>query len=229
MHRLKKYFFNKDQSNQNMKKKITGGVPEPTIRRLPTYLNLIRKLEGEEINISSTAIAKALKLDSTQVTKDIAFTGITGKTRVGYEITELIDAIEEFLGFRKTDVAFLVGTGKLGASLMGYSGFGFKGLKIIAGFDTDPNLVGKEIENIKILHFNKMKDLAERMHVSIGIITTPASESQEVAEEMIEAGIRAIWNFSPTHLNVPDTVVVENTSIYPNLALLFNKMKALEN
>lgn len=225
MQRLKKYFFNHDYYIQNMKKKSRSGVPEPSIRRLPTYLNHIRKLEGKQTYISSTGIARELILDSTQVTKDIAYTGITGKTRLGYKITELINSIEEFLGFRKTNKAFIVGTGRLGAALMGYSGFDQKGLKIIAGFDIDPNLVDSEIENIKVLHLSKIKNIAERMHVNIGIIATPASESQAVVNIMVEAGIRAIWNFSPTHLKVPDSVVVENSSIYPNLALLFNKMK----
>lgn len=209
-----------------MKKKITGGVPEPTIRRLPAYLNLIRKLAKEEEQfISSTKIAKELRLDSTQVTKDISFTGVTGKTRVGYDILELIDAIEEFLGFRKMDQAFLVGAGKLGAALMGYSGFDIKGLEIIAAFDIEDYLVGSEIEGIKVLHYNKMSNLAKRMHVSIGIITTPASKAQEVADAMIDAGISGIWNFTPSNIKVPDSVAIENTSIYPNLAVLFNKMR----
>lgn len=212
-----------------MKKQKTSGVPEPTLRRLPAYLNLIRRLSREEVTqISSTTIAKELKLDSTQVTKDIAFTGITGKTRVGFDIVDLIDAIEEFLGFRKTDQAFLVGTGKLGSALVGYSGFNIKGLKIIAAFDVDKDLVGTEIDGVQVLHYKKMKNLAERMHVSIGIITTPASKAQEVADAMVEAGISGIWNFTPSNIKVPDTVVVENSSIYPNLAVLFNKMKQIK-
>lgn len=212
-----------------MKKQKTSGVPEPTIRRLPAYLNLIRRLSREGVmQISSTAIAKELMLDSTQVTKDIAFTGVTGKTRVGFEIFELIDAIEEFLGFKRTDQAFLVGTGKLGSALMGYSGFNIKGLKIIAAFDVDEDLVGTEIEGIPILHYNKLKNLAERMHIRIGIITSPASKAQEVADAMVESGISGIWNFTPSNIKVPDNVVVENSSIYPNLAVLFNKMKQIK-
>lgn len=217
-----------EKSKKN-KQKSVGGVPEPTIRRLPAYLNLIKSfLKEGMIQVSSSHIAKALKVDSTQVTKDIAHTGITGKTRVGYDTQELIDAIEIFLGFRKTDEAFLVGAGKLGSALVGYAGFEIKGLKIIAAFDTNEKLVGTNIDGVQILHFDKLSNLAQRMHVSIGIITTPAANAQEVADTMVEAGIRGIWNFTPRNLNVPDHVVVENSSIYPNLAVLFNKMQKKE-
>ena len=212
------------------KKSVSRGVPEPTIRRLPMYLSLVRRFatEGEE-TVSSTQIAKVLKFDSTQVTKDIAYTGITGKTRVGYVIIELAEAIEEFLGFNKMDSAFLVGAGKLGTALLSYSGFNIKGLKVIAAFDTDENIVGTEVNGVKILPYKKMADLAKRMHVTIGIITAPAVHAQGIADEMVGAGIKGIWNFSPRNIDVPDEIAIENTSIYPNLAILFNKMKKIEN
>jgi redox-sensing transcriptional repressor len=217
------------ENPKKKKQKSVGGVPEPTIRRLPAYLNLIKSfLKEGKVTVSSSHIARELKVDSTQVTKDIAYTGITGKTRVGFDTQELIDAIEIFLGFRKTDQAFLVGAGKLGSALVGYTGFDVKGLQIIAAFDVDENVVGTEIDGVKVLHFDKLSNLAQRMHVSIGIITTPAAIAQEVTDIMVEAGIRGIWNFTPKNLKVPDHVVVENSSIYPNLAVLFNKMQKQE-
>ncbi len=211
------------------KKSVLRGVPEPTIRRLPMYLSLVRRFatEGDE-TVSSTQIAKVLKFDSTQVTKDIAYTGITGKTRVGYVIIELAEAIEELLGFNKVDSAFLVGAGKLGTALLSYSGFNIKGLKVIAAFDTDYNIVGTEVNGVKILPYSKMADLAKRMHVTIGIICTPAVYAQDVSNDMVGAGIKGIWNFSPRNLDVPDDIAIENTSIYPNLAILFNKMKKIQ-
>lgn len=213
-----------------IKKSVLRGVPEPTIRRLPMYLSLVRRFatEGEE-TVSSTQIAKVLKFDSTQVTKDIAYTGIIGKTRVGYVIIELAEAIEEFLGFNKMDSAFLVGAGKLGTALLSYTGFNIKGLKVIAAFDIDENVVGTEVNGVKILPYIKMADLAKRMHVTIGIITVPAVHAQDIADEMVGAGIKGIWNFSPRNIDVPSEVAIENTSIYPNLAILFNKMKKIEN
>jgi redox-sensing transcriptional repressor len=126
------------------------------------------------------------------------------------------------------DHAFLVGAGQLGAALIGYSGFDIKGLKLIAAFDVDESKVGTEINGIQVLHLDKMSNLVQRMHISIGIITTPARHAQEVADMMVEAGIKGIWNFTPTNLRIPDNVAIENTSIYPNLAVLFNKMKTLD-
>lgn len=231
MLRLKNYFFIKFEMEKSKKKKqkSVGGVPEPTIRRLPSYLNLIKGfLKEDKEHVSSSLIARELKVDPTQVTKDIAYTGITGKTRVGYDTRELIDAIEIFLGFRNMDQAFLAGAGKLGSALVGYTGLVNKGLKIIAAFDIDEKLVGTDIDGVQVLHFEKLANLAQRMHVSIGIITTPAAIAQEVADVMVGAGIRGIWNFTPKNLKVPDHVVVENSSIYPNLAVLFSKMQKPE-
>lgn len=216
------------KDKDKISKVFSTGVPEPSIRRMPTYLNFARtKLKEGVEHISSRAIAQALSLDSTQVTKDLAYTKIVGKTRVGYNTKDLIKELEDFLGFNKTDVAFLVGAGNLGMALLSYIGFNNSGLKIIAAFDTNSEIINEEVNGVKILHYNKFTNLTKRMHVNIGIITTPANVAQNVANDMIESGIKAIWNFSPCNIKVPDDVVIENTSIYTNLALLFNKMKSL--
>lgn len=217
------------KSKSKINKSIIKGVPEPSIRRMPAYLNYLKKLNNNEVkNISSRTIAGDLNLDPTQVTKDIGYTGIVGKTRVGYNLIELINELEDFLGFNKTDEAFLVGAGNLGRALLSYIGFNNSGLKIIAAFDVDKEIIGTEINDVKILDYKKLTNLLDRMHIGIGIITTPANISQQIANDMIKHGVKAIWNFSPANLIVPEHVVVENTSIYTNLALLFNKMKQQE-
>ena len=210
-------------------KKIAPGVPEPTLRRMPAYLNLARSLHREGItHISSTRIARDVGVDPTQVTKDLAFTQVVGKTKVGYAVIDLIESLQDFLGYKKMNEAFLIGAGNLGKALMSYNGFDDHGLKIIAAFDINPAIVGMEVNGLKVLHFDKFRDLAERMHVSVGILTLPAESAQSVADLLIAWGIKGIWNFSPQIIKVPSHVTVVNTSIYANLAVLFNKMSTLE-
>ena len=197
-------------------------VPEPTIRRLPGYLYFLEQARGEGIiNISAPAIAKSLKCDSTQVVKDLAYTGIKGKPGVGYNTYELIHALEVFLGFNKMNEAFLVGAGNLGSALMAFQEHQSLGLKIIAGFDTDEKKVGKTIGGIHVLEYNKMFNLSDRLHVRIGIITTPDHAAQDVAEDMVNCNIKAIWNFSSANLRVPEDIIVQNTSMSYAALLLY--------
>ena len=201
----------------------TIGIPEPSIRRLPLYLSYARTIDDRK-NITAPQIARALNLDSTQVTKDISFTGIIGKTRVGYDINQLITGLEEFLGYNKKNEAFLIGAGNLGSALIKYKGFEDSGLKIIAAFDIDEQKIGKQFEGIEVLAVSKFENLAERMHIRIGILTVPSEYAQEYADMMISCGIKAIWNFTPVPINAPEDIIIENTSIYSNLAVIINKL-----
>jgi redox-sensing transcriptional repressor len=179
----------------------------------------------EEQFVTAPAIARLLHLDPTQVVKDLSFTGISGKPRVGYLVAELIVALEEFLGYNRTHEAFLVGVGYLGSALIQYQGFRESGLKIVAAFDIDKHKVGTEVGGVPVFHLEKFRDLASRLHISIGILTTPASAAQPVADLMVGWGIKAIWNFAPIPLIVPDHVIVQDTHIYANLAVILNKLK----
>lgn len=205
---------------------IVQPVPEPTVRRMPGYLNLLRDMQRrDEQFITAPAIAKLMHLDPTQVVKDLSFTGISGKPRVGYIVSELVLALEEFLGYNRTHEAFLVGAGYLGSALIQYQGFRESGLKIVAAFDIDKRKVGTELSGVPVFHLDKFRDLAGRLHISIGILTTPASAAQAVADLMVGWGIRAIWNFAPIPLIVPNHVIVQDTHIYANLAVILNKLK----
>ncbi|MGE5499678.1 MAG: redox-sensing transcriptional repressor Rex, partial [Syntrophothermus sp.] len=197
----------------------------PTLRRLPVYLQYLKDLQKDGRNeVSTTHIAGELKLDPTQVRKDLAYTGIIGKPKVGYEIDLLIGAIEDFLNWNNLSDAFLVGAGNLGAALLGYEGFKKYGLNIVAAFDNDPNVAGREIKGIPVLPVEKLPDLASRMHVNIGILTLPASEAQSSAEMMVLGGIKAIWNFAPVTLKLPDDIIVENAGFSASLAVLTRKL-----
>jgi redox-sensing transcriptional repressor len=208
------------------KNKVQAQVPEPTLKRLPGYLYFLERAREEGIiNISAPAIAKSLKCDSTQVVKDLAYTGIKGKPGVGYNTYELIHALEIFLGFNRINEAFLVGTGNLGSALMAFQEHQSLGLKIIAGFDVDEEKIGKAIGGIHVLDYNKMFSLAERLNVKIGIITTPDHAAQDVAEDMVNCGIKAIWNFSPANLDLPEDIIVQNTSMSSYAAVLLHRLQ----
>jgi redox-sensing transcriptional repressor len=201
-------------------------VPEHTIRRLSVYLrHLYIARENSQFNVSAPSMGKELNFDPTQIVKDLSKTGIKGKPRAGYNTFELIQCIENYLNFDKSNSAFLVGAGHLGSSLTAYPQLESFGLKIVASFDVDPEKTGKLINNIKILHIDKLPGLAKRLKVEIGILTTPAEVAQQAANYMIESGIRAIWNFAPINLKVPDNIIVQNTSMYSNVAIMLKKLQ----
>lgn len=203
-------------------------VPEPTLRRLPGYLFYLEKVKEEGVlNISAPSIGKALNCDPTQVVKDLAVTGVKGKPRVGYNTYELCQALEEFLGFNRVNEAFLVGAGNLGSALMGYQEHQTLGIKIIAAFDVDENKIGKQIGGIHVLEYNKLFQLADRLNVRIAILTTPNEVAQDVAEDLVACGIQAIWNFTRSNLDLPENIVVENTSMSSYAAVLLRKLNRL--
>lgn len=202
-------------------------APEPTLRRLPLYHRYLKALqEGVEegASVSCTQIAASLGLDPTQVRKDIEVTGIVGRPRVGYTVGELITAIENFLGWDNVREAFLVGAGNLGIALLGYRKFAECGLEIVAAFDGDGRKVGRVVHGKHVLPMEKLVDLMRRMHVRIGIITVPAEGAQAVADLLVEGGVRAIWNFAPVQLSVPEDVIVRNEDLYCSLAALSQRL-----
>ena len=200
-------------------------APLPSVRRLPVYLRLLYELKaGGQESVSCPLIADELGLVSVQVRKDLAITGIVGKPKVGYQTSELISAIESFLGWNNTRDAFLVGVGSLGTALLGYEGFGASNLNIVAGFDNNPKKVGKIIHGKKVMPMEKFTNLVRRMHILIGILTVPAPAAQGIADVMIGAGIRAIWNYTPGSLRVPDSVIVEDVRLASSLAALSSRL-----
>ncbi|MBN2685849.1 MAG: redox-sensing transcriptional repressor Rex [Pontiellaceae bacterium] len=201
----------------------TAGVP--TLKRLPLYLRLLRQMkeQGEEY-ASGAVVARELGLDPIVVRKDLAITGAVGRPRLGFPMDEIISAIEDFLGWSNTSDAFLVGVGNLGRALLGYRGFEQHGMKIVAAFDSDPEIIGTKVHGKTIMDVAKMPALAKRMHVQIGVLTVTASVAQGVADMMIKGGIRAIWNFTPTTLDVPDTVILQREELASSLAVLSHRL-----
>ena len=202
-------------------------APLPSIKRLPIYLNMLRlmQVKGRPV-VSCTHIADDLHLDPTQVRKDLAITGIIGRPKVGYQVPELIQSIESFLGWKNVNEAFLVGAGSLGSALLGYDGFEHLGLKITAAFDSHPEKIGKIVHGHEVLSLDQLPSLAARMHVHIGVLTVPAGAAQSVADVLIGSGLRAIWNFTATRLDAPPDTIVENVELASSLAVLSSKLEA---
>ena len=200
-------------------------VPEPTLRRLPWYLSNIKlmKEKGEQY-VSSTQISKEINIDASQIAKDLSYVNISGRTRVGYNIDALIEVLESFLGFTNMHKAFLFGVGSLGAALLRDSGLHHFGLEIVAAFDVNPELVGKDLNGIPIFHSDDFEAKMKEYDVNIGVLTVPINIAQEITNKMVDGGIKAVWNFTPFRIRVPENIVVQNTPLYAHLAVMFNRL-----
>ena len=193
-------------------RKEADKVPEPTLRRLPWYLSNIKlmKEKGEQY-VSSTQISKEINIDASQIAKDLSYVNISGRTRVGYNIDALIEVLESFLGFTNMHKAFLFGVGSLGAALLRDSGLHHFGLEIVAAFDVNPELVGKDLNGIPIFHSDDFEAKMKEYDVNIGVLTVPINIAQEITDKMVDGGIKAVWNFTPFRIRVPENIVVQNT------------------
>ncbi|MBP3354301.1 MAG: redox-sensing transcriptional repressor Rex [Bacteroidales bacterium] len=200
-------------------------LPEPSLRRLPWYLAHVKLLMNSGVEfVSSTQIATATNVDASQVAKDLSLLEISGKTRVGYEVKSLVEVLEDFLGFKKSHKACIFGVGSLGGALLQDSGLEQYGLKVVAGFDIREDIIGKEINGISIYHINDFYKIQEEEQMVIGIITVPVDKAQECADLMVKGGVGAIWNFTPYKIKVDENVVVQETSLYAHLAVMFNRL-----
>lgn len=196
-------------------------ISRQTLERLPVYLNYLKSLvQFESANVSATSIANAMGFNHVQVRKDLAQVSSRGRPKLGYVTSELISDIKNFLGYNKLNDAVLIGVGKLGGALLSYDGFAEYGLNIVAGFDCNEKLISAQISGKKILPMHKLKNLCERMKIRLAIITVPESAAQNVCDILIDCGITGILNFAPTHLLVPENILVQNENLAVCLAVL---------
>lgn len=200
-------------------------IPEPALRRLPWYLAYVSMLREQKVEyVSSTQISRELKVDASQIAKDLSFLNIKGKTRIGYEVASLEKELEDFLGFRRGHNALIVGVGSLGAALIQDTGLSRYGLNIVAGFDVNPNIIGRTLCGIPVFDVKELALRRKQFSADIGIVTVPVEKAQEVADSLVEAGVKALWNYTPYRIRVADNIVVQNTSIYAHLAVMYNRL-----
>lgn len=192
-------------------------IPDKVINRLTLYHYILDEYKNESSEfISSTKIAELLKIDNSQVRKDMKYLNNTGKCRVGYNVKDLKLAIEQTLGFQKPKDAFIIGAGNLGSALVKYDSFSNYGLNILAMFDNDPLKVGMSINNKEVYHIRKLENLVKTLNVDIAILTVPRQFAQDTALYLANSGIKYIWNFVPCILEVPSDVKVWNENLIGN-------------
>ncbi len=202
-------------------------ISKSVLKRLPVYLTYLKSLnEDAPEHISATALAAALNMGEVQVRKDLALVSDGGRPKVGYRLTSLIEDLEQFLGYDNTNDAVLIGAGKLGRALLGYTGFSEYGLNIVAAFDADESLSGTYESGKPILPLRELESLCAAQKVLIGIITVPSAQAQTVCDLLIANGIKAIWNFAPTHLDVSAGILVQNENMATSLAVLSKHLSA---
>lgn len=201
-------------------------ISKSVLKRLPGYLSYLKSLSAESSPyISATALANALGMGEVQVRKDLAMVSDGGRPKIGYLRESLIEDISQFLGYDNTTDAILVGAGKLGQALLGYSGFEAYGLNILAAFDVAP-FSDHTDEGKPVYPISQLESFCWTNSVLMGIITVPAKYAQEVCDQLVRCGIKAIWNFAPTHLDVPGNILVQNENMATSLAVLSMHLQA---
>jgi len=186
------------------------------------YHRYLEEVRGRRTltTVTSAQIAEALDVDPTQVRKDLGSIGLRGRGRVGFNAAAVADAVRRVLGFDKTNLAIVVGAGHLGGALIAYGGFARYGLRIVAAFDSDPDRAGTELAGCPVRHTRGMSAFIRKHGISLAILTTPAEPAQKVADRLVAAGIKAIWNFAPTRLTLPDGIAVRDEHISLGLSQL---------
>lgn len=197
-------------------------IPEATVSRLPVYLRALLDLAESrpETKVSSEELARLAGVNAAKVRKDLSYLGSYGTRGVGYDIEYLLYQITRELGLTQDWPAALVGAGNLGRALASYKGFSERGFRIAALFDIDERVVGEEIAGITVRHVDDLKEVVTEDGICIGIITTPPVAAQEVAERLVDAGVRSILNFAPAVVNVPPDVNVRKVDLSIELQIL---------
>lgn len=199
----------------------TPRISEAVIRRLPVYLRYLQKLlEMDVKTVSSHEVGESLDMNPAQIRKDLAYFGEFGRKGIGYDVEYLIEKIKQILKLDRPMNVALVGAGHLGIALSNYNRYTNEKLKIVAVFDNDPTKVGTEVGFMVVSPMSDLKNKVANLDISMGIIAVPANYAQQVADQMIEAGIKGILNFAPVSLKVPSYVPLRNADFTSELQSL---------
>jgi redox-sensing transcriptional repressor len=199
----------------------TQKISEAVVRRLPIYLRFLNELTMKNVStVSSQDLGQKLDLNPAQIRKDLAYFGEFGKKGIGYDIAYLIEKIRQILKLDRHIQVALVGAGNLGRALCNYNTYLRNDMKIVAVFDAMPSKAGESINNLIVQPMNEMKNVLSELGVRIGIITVPANEAQNVANQFVDCGIEAILNFAPVIIKVPPEVRVHHADFTTELQSL---------
>jgi redox-sensing transcriptional repressor len=206
---------------QRLRSRRRAGIPEATVARLPVYLRALRALsDAGTVTVSSEALASATGVNSAKLRKDLSHLGSYGTRGVGYDVEYLDYQISRELGLTQDWAVVIVGVGNLGHALANYGGFASRGFRIAGLLDADRGRVGERIVGLDVRHFDDLEALVRDELVSIGVIATPASAAQTVADRLVAAGVTSILNFAPTVLAVPEHVDVRKVDLSIELQIL---------
>ena len=197
-------------------------IPVIALQRLPVYLNYLKSMPADRMYVSSGLIAEALEMGEVLVRKDLAYTSATGKPRVGYIKSELIAALEDFLCCNGSRNAVLAGAGGLGKAILSYGGFKNYGIEIVAAFDSDEKKINTVVSQKPVKDIAELKQGVDEYGVKLAVICVPAAVAQEVADLLVNCGVKKILNFAPVLLQVPEGFTVRNIDVAANLAILWS-------
>ena len=196
-------------------------IAESTVRRLSLYLRFLEEFEEQGTEtVSSEALAARGGTTSAQVRKDLSFFGSFGKRGLGYSVGELVQKLREILGLGRSYRVAMIGAGKIGSALVQYRGFLQRGFEIVAIFDTDVSKVGKAWNGLTVRDIRELEAEFRRQPVDIAVIVIPAEAAQAVADRCVALGVKAVLNFAPVQLAVPDDVVVKTVNLALELETL---------
>ena len=196
-------------------------IPEATVARLPLYLQvLVTAAEEGRATVSSVDLATAAGLTAAMVRKDLSFLGTYGTRGVGYQVTELTSEISSVLGLTDDRPVVIVGLGNLGRALASYEGFARRGFQVRALVDADPGVVGQQVGDHRVEHVDDLVEVVRRHGITIAVLATPAAHAQAVTDSLVDAGVTAVLNFAPVHLDVPTGVTVRTVDLSTELQIL---------
>ena len=189
---------------------ITKNIPDIVISRLPLYLRSLQRMAGEgRLVTSSQELGEKLGISAAQIRKDLSQFGEFGKQGTGYDIGYLMKQISQILHVDHEWEIAIVGAGDIGSAVARYKGFSNRGFRVAMVFDSDSQKIGENIDSFVIQDTEDMVDAIRSAGVKVAMLTVPAAVAQQVAEQLVEAGIRAILNYAPITLNVPPNVYVQ--------------------
>ena len=198
-----------------------GSIPEPAVRRLSLYLRELEKFHrNNRLTISSKQLGESLRLTDAQVRKDLAYFGQFGRPGIGYRVVDLVSRLRHILGTDRDWNVVLVGAGNIGAALASYRGFASKGFNIVAVFDIDAGKVGKRIGSFAVNPLSDLEKVTKELSARLAILAVPADGAQDVADQLVAAGIRGLLNFAPVSLTVPKGVAVNAVDVAVQLEQL---------
>ncbi|MBP2631076.1 MAG: rex [Firmicutes bacterium] len=214
------YFYSKIlEGDLRVKEQIV--ISKATIDRLPLYFRTLRLAGEEGIDIiSSEELGKRLGITPEQIRKDLASFGQFGKKGVGYYVAELKRNVGEILGLDNNWNIAVIGIGHLGVALSNYQNFTSLGFKLVALFDKNPEIIGKTVSGAKVEDIEELERIIKERNVHIGIIAVPRTFAQGVADKLVAAGVKGIWNFAPIKIKVPDSMHIVNEDLSVGLSSL---------